>query len=427
MRKIYKFSKGRFTIFLEPESIKWSVATGEYNIDDITRVFEDNGTAESSNYLESDELSLVGISVLPTFGCNLNCIHCFYESSPKKNEISLKKDDISKIINIIMNFNIQNVTIGGGEPLTWCYFEELITSILQNTKANVFLLTNGLLLNRIANTLKDYRNRINVQVSLDACTPERYSIVRQGDFHRVVDNIALLCKEGVKVSLSFTLHKYNHDQFIPFIKFCEVLGVGSLHFPILESFGRAQKNSIGLSKKMLLNYYLFLVYYSFRIKNLEIFFVEEIKQRLINRIIRKNCVAGFRQVALGPDGYIYPCSELIQSNFKICELNNFDKLYEYLEDFRLKYGFGTPVVDRLCPDCHVKYLCGGGCRAVSMLKGGSYFDAMQSPVVCEILKNATLAVILEIASERMKGLSDPAEIYNNGVLELVREYERCIV
>ncbi|MEO0272770.1 MAG: hypothetical protein ABIM31_06280 [candidate division WOR-3 bacterium] len=62
MRKIYKFSKGRFTIFLEPESIKWSVATGEYNIDDITRVFEDNGTAESSNYLESDELSLVGIS-----------------------------------------------------------------------------------------------------------------------------------------------------------------------------------------------------------------------------------------------------------------------------------------------------------------------------------------------------------------------------
>ncbi len=92
----------------------------------------------------------------------------------------------------------------------------------------------------------------------------------------------------------------------------------------------------------------------------------------------------YSQLSLGPDGYLYPCSELVNDRFKICHITEQEKLKEIVHQFRAQTGFGLPIIQEICPNCPIKYLCNGGCRTVDLFSGENYFKAPANGLICNI-------------------------------------------
>jgi radical SAM protein with 4Fe4S-binding SPASM domain len=334
----------------------------------------------------------------------------------------LNKEYIPLIIDLINRYNIENVTIGGGEPLTWPHLRNLLTEILEKTNAKIFLLTNGLLLDKIEDILTT--PRFNVQISLDAVHENTYQKVRGGNFRKLLKNVAKLKNAKTDIALSYTLHSYNKDEVIKFIKYSEKIGINFIHFPIIENYGRAKINQLIPFREELIDLYQFLVYYSLHYNKVKIYFVEEIKFRLLNQLKRYNCSALYNQLSLGPDGYLYPCSELINDKFKICHITESEKLRDYIHLFRSQTGFGSPIVQKICPNCPIKYLCGGGCRAVDLLSGKNYFEAQADSLTCDIFLKSVFTILWELANYKLDPKVPINLLYSNKVLKLVKEHEK---
>ncbi len=80
----------------------------------------------------------------------------------------------------------------------------------------------------------------------------------------------------------------------------------------------------------------------------------------------KMCGACIGLIAIDPEGYIYPCQCLIQDKFKITNILKENWKTEFMES-DIRKTFVDITVDDLetCKDCEVRYLCGGGCRALA--------------------------------------------------------------
>ncbi|MDK2886533.1 MAG: hypothetical protein PWP54_1091 [Thermosipho sp. (in: thermotogales)] len=368
------------------------------------------------------ENNFIGMSILPTFECNLKCLHCFYESGPNKHFVALDEKYIPLIIDFVNENNIENITIGGGEPLIWRHLRKFLEEVLEKTNARIFLLTNGLMINLIEDLLRS--SRFNVQISVDAARRETYKRIRGGDFEKLMKNIVKLKEIGVDVALSYTIHSYNKAEVVDFIKKAELVEVNSIHFPIIERYGRAKSNDIIPDSKKLTDLYQFLIYYSFHYNKIKIYFVEEIKLRLLRRITRHNCSALYNQLSLASDGYFYPCSELINDRFKICHISEYKNLKEIIKKFKTRTGIGTPVVEKICPECPIKLLCGGGCRAVELLSGKSFVEAKAESLVCDIFIKSVFTILWELANYELNPPVPIDLLYSKEVLRLVEKYEK---
>jgi MoaA/NifB/PqqE/SkfB family radical SAM enzyme len=156
--------------------------------------------------------------------------------------VALDEKYIPLIIDFVNENNIENITIGGGEPLIWRHLRKFLEEVLEKTNARIFLLTNGLMINLIEDLLRS--SRFNVQISVDAARRETYKRIRGGDFEKLMKNIVKLKEIGVDVALSYTIHSYNKAEVVDFIKKAELVEVNSIHFPIIERYGRAKSNDI---------------------------------------------------------------------------------------------------------------------------------------------------------------------------------------
>ena len=89
----------------------------------------------------------IHIQILPTNKCNMNCSFCSCSSRDKDLEIDISL--AKKIIDKCKKAGTKAVTItGGGEPLMYPYFAELLDYFHMNS-IKIGLVTNGLLLHKI--------------------------------------------------------------------------------------------------------------------------------------------------------------------------------------------------------------------------------------------------------------------------------------
>jgi len=95
----------------------------------------------------------VHIQFMPTNKCNLNCPFC--SCSMRDKELAMDFEDAKRIIDICAGLGTKAVTItGGGEPLCYPYFDELVNYFISRN-IQIGLVTNGLLLHKAkADTLQ---------------------------------------------------------------------------------------------------------------------------------------------------------------------------------------------------------------------------------------------------------------------------------
>ena len=173
--------------------------------------------------------------------CNFRCIYCMPEEGVQQmgHDEILRIEEIEDIVRTAAEAGIRSVRLTGGEPLVRKGVVDLVESITSMPGIeNVSMTTNGVLLPRMADSLKRAGlHRVNI--SLDTLDPEQFrAITRCGELQQTLDGIEAALEAGfdpVKVN-AVTVRSLDQD-FLAFaklsidrplhVRFIEYMPVGS--------------------------------------------------------------------------------------------------------------------------------------------------------------------------------------------------------
>ena len=155
--------------------------------------------------------------------CNLRCIYCMPEGGipfKPKNEI-MTTEEILRIVTIVSELGVNRIRFTGGEPL----LRRDIVKLIENTSMisgidSVHMTTNGVLLNRLAETLQ--RSGLSgINISIDTLNPEKYiQITRRDEVMRALEGLEAAKTVGIpsiKVN-AVALRGFNDNEIVEFVE-----------------------------------------------------------------------------------------------------------------------------------------------------------------------------------------------------------------
>ncbi|MCX7679377.1 MAG: radical SAM protein, partial [Spirochaetes bacterium] len=173
-----------------------------------------------------------------TRSCNLNCIHCYTDSSHIKYSDELSTDEGIELIEDLASFEIPSLLFSGGEPLLR---KDLFLLIETASKKNIrsVISTNGTLIDRpIAQLLKD-AGIVYVGISLDGMERANDDFRGQkGAFARAMKGFEHCVAIGLRVGLRLTLTKRNFKDLSEIFDFIERESINRACFYHLVYSGR---------------------------------------------------------------------------------------------------------------------------------------------------------------------------------------------
>ena len=180
----------------------FELCTPSVNLKDWEKFREDYKKAEEFEFLDNPPQ----IDIELNAGCNMKCPFCLHGYKNIKNTL-LPTETYKKIIDESASFGIRGLKLNYiNEPMLRKDLEECIKYAKSAGILNIYMVTNGILLNkkRYDSILKSGITK--VFISLDAATSETYNKQRlSGKYHLVVNNILGFIKERNNRNLQFPL------------------------------------------------------------------------------------------------------------------------------------------------------------------------------------------------------------------------------
>ena len=339
---------------------------------------------ETKNSLYDIEFGQVQIEI--TGKCNMNCMHC-------RNSFDLKEhmplSQMEKIFQLVSNNSTEDVeiVISGGEPFLHPEFEGIIDMLIFYKFRNLFITTNGSVLD--ISTLKHLKHIPNVMISisLDSKNSIKHDNFRnyKGAFNNAIDLIKHLKALDYKVSIRNSLTPENFNEIEEFTSFCISLNVDRIAFSTIFPIGEAVNNSHLFFNKNTHEIALRKIF-ELRDKHLS----ENVKittndplQLLCrgnndcfeeensnnNTYVIDGCSAGVAAFNVHANGNLTPCAMLnvpISNVFTktVMEIENDYKSNTYIKSLLERNLEGK------CGFCNLKYKC-GGCRARAYYASGN--------------------------------------------------------
>lgn len=302
--------------------------------------------------------------------CNLRCSYCYNKENLNSKDV-LKLKDFFLIIDELSNIDVKRIIITGGEPLI---NEDIykIVEYIKKKKLQCEILTNGVFLKKRENVLELVDS---VTVSLDTLDPSLND--REGLNVITLKNILLSIdsKYRNKIIIRSVISRKNQNHWRKVLKFSEDNGYrfkSSLFLPndILDTKLLPDKEKL-----------------SFDFDELNFTF--------------NICGAGYKEIAINYNGDIYPCQSLISKGMYITNIFNKNWMNE-IKNSEIINRFRKLSVDNIegCCDCDIKYLCGGGCRAIPYKLYGSV--TKKSIPICEYMKNSVKNKIFTILTKEYR-------------------------
>ncbi|MEO8238179.1 MAG: GTP 3',8-cyclase MoaA [Flavobacterium sp.] len=157
--------------------------------------------------------------------CNLRCTYCMPADgivlSPK--ESLMTAEEIFAIAQTFVENGVDKIRLTGGEPLLRKDFPEIISK-LANLEVSLSITTNGILIDRHIDVLKQFKVK-KINLSLDTLVSSKFhSVTLRNQFEKVIDNLHLLLNNDFQVKVNVVLMKgFNENEIIDFIKLTEFL------------------------------------------------------------------------------------------------------------------------------------------------------------------------------------------------------------
>lgn len=283
--------------------------------------------------------------------CNLNCSYCYARERVERKHPILTYEEYKAIINDILEINPGvTFTLTGGEPLLNkdCL---AIAEYIKQRKGRVFLLSNGLLIN------KDNIQRISelfdlVTLSIDGPNDEIHSLTRGHNFDRVIAATSLLDKHNVDYTLSMTVTKDNIDYIEEMAtKFGNRLNYAP-YFPI-----SGESSSLDITG---------IEYYNALKSATGVRPLSYCELSLDNALVSQchKCAIGDGEFSISATGDVYPCQLIHTDEFYAGNVHeqNIKEIYYKSKAINDCAHLDVDTI-KGCKDCPIKYICGGSCRA----------------------------------------------------------------
>ncbi|KIA98611.1 molybdenum cofactor biosynthesis protein MoeA [Flavobacterium sp. KMS] len=186
--------------------------------------------------------------------CNLRCTYCMPADGitlTPKNEL-MTADEVFAIAQTFVQNGVDKIRLTGGEPLLRKDFPEIISK-LATFNIKLSLTTNGILIDRHLDVLKQFNVR-DINLSLDTLIASKFnSITLRNQFEKVIDNLHLLLNNDFNVKVNVVLIKgFNDDEVIDFIKLTKFLPLSIRFIEFMPFAGNAWDKSKMVSQKQIL-------------------------------------------------------------------------------------------------------------------------------------------------------------------------------
>lgn len=303
--------------------------------------------------------------------CNLRCPHCFISAGSAKNN-ELSTEELFKLLNNLAVYGVKEVTFSGGE----ISMQPDLLKIIENAYSNglsVKLLTNGTLwTTKMIDAIAD--KIISVQISIDGYSEEENSRIRgPHNFKKALTTVDRFMKKGVRTQVAITPYpdKELESKVSYFANFAKALKAKYNNSPFLKivfTSGFMDGRDITLTPQQRKSYrdIMNIVMKEYLDEDARDYpFIIDHQQRKI----MTNCSYGCLNI--GSDGNVYICSRSGLNpvanvrTHTMSEIMKISKMASDLSDINNLYP---------CSTCHLKYICGGGCRVDEFpdMKTGPY-------------------------------------------------------
>ncbi|KUJ59592.1 cyclic pyranopterin phosphate synthase MoaA [Flavobacteriaceae bacterium CRH] len=187
--------------------------------------------------------------------CNLRCTYCMpadgIELSPKASLMTA--EEIFSIAQTFVENGVDKIRLTGGEPLLRKDFPEIISK-LASLEVSVSITTNGILIDRHIDVLKQF-NVKKINLSLDTLVAFKFhSVTLRNQFQKVIDNLHLLLNHDFHVKVNVVLMKgFNENEIIDFIKLTQFLPISIRFIEFMPFAGNEWDRSKMVSQNEILS------------------------------------------------------------------------------------------------------------------------------------------------------------------------------
>ena len=179
---------------------------------------------------------IISLRITITNRCNENCLYCHHDGMvSSKNEMT--PDELFTISKIAKRIGVKKIRLSGGDPLVRKDIVEIVEKIASLDFKDISLTTNGVLLEKYAQGLKDAGlDRVNV--SLDTLNRDTYKYVTSKDYlEKTKAGILKAVEVGlypVKINM-VVMKDINDHEIKDMFKFCQVHGIILQLIELIES------------------------------------------------------------------------------------------------------------------------------------------------------------------------------------------------
>ncbi|WP_366656817.1 radical SAM protein [Fodinicurvata sp. EGI_FJ10296] len=171
--------------------------------------------------------------------CNLTCSFCYNDSGPD-NRDELSMDCLASVCQQLIDLQVAELIISGGEPLMRPAHLGLVLDIFSGSGIPIHVLTNGTLMTDAwCRRLKD-AGAVTLQVSLDGGDPAVHDVVRgrRGSWAKALGGLAMAADHGLHTFVSTVLTRDNVASLPALVDACYLAGCRTLNIGDLITWGR---------------------------------------------------------------------------------------------------------------------------------------------------------------------------------------------
>ncbi|MBI3995519.1 MAG: radical SAM protein, partial [Nitrospirae bacterium] len=355
-----------------------------------------------SAYLTSRTLSELWLHT--NNSCNLACSHCLVSSGPEGDK-GLSTEQFQKVLAEAQALGARRFFFTGGEPFLRKDLFELIDATLSDPKAELAILTNGILLTdaKLAELKQRDAARLRLQISLDGSTSTINDPIRGiGSFQKIVNGIRSAIGAGLSVTVSTVITAVNADDVPNVTRLVGELGGTTHHLLWLHKRGRADEQ--GTDRTPLIEQVIGVVRRARdagRAVGVRVDNHEAVKARLRYPAGTKRDLAsaGMSSLCVYADGSVYPSAAMANVPELYCGNILDQSLQEIWRKSDVAQAFQSATVEEkpICRECPLKFLCGGGDVEHAYFYGGSI---QAHDPYCELHKAMFADAFQELTEER---------------------------
>jgi len=197
---------------------------------------------QSKNVYPKELDSPLGCQLELTHRCNLRCKQCYNQSGCSKPDISF--DKWMDVARQLVDMNIFECVISGGEPLLLGDKLYKIMDVLDDSGVRFIFVTNGLLMDeRKVKRLSKY-DYYWIQVSIDGSRPEIHDKIRgvKGSWKKAVNAAKMISQAGLPLVVSHVIQRDNIDYIDEMLRASHLLGAKRMITGKFTFSGRAILN-----------------------------------------------------------------------------------------------------------------------------------------------------------------------------------------